>query len=54
MKTHEDIYGMMCTAVYEYLQLHGCFDAMFCRKCDHHSYCGIDTINIAKLMIFDY
>jgi hypothetical protein len=54
MMTHEDIYLMMCGAIYEYLHLHGCWDVMFCRKCKNHSYCGIDTIHIAKLMIFDY
>jgi len=54
MITHEDIYIMMCAAVHEYLQLHGCFQQMFCRKCDHHSYCGIDSIELAKRMIFEY
>lgn len=54
MKTYEDIYVMMCGDIYEYLHLHGCFKQMFCRKCDHYSYCGIDAIQLAKLMIFDY
>lgn len=54
MMTHEDVYNMMCDAIYEYLQLHGCFDVMFCHKCKNHSYCGVDSIQLAKHMIFDY
>lgn len=54
MKTHEDIYGMMRTAIVEYIQLHNCYDVMFCRKCGHYSYCGMNSIRQAMLMIFDY
>lgn len=54
MKTHEDIYLMMYDAIYEYLHLHGCYKQMFCQKCNHHSYCGMDSIQLAKHMIFEY
>lgn len=53
MKTYEDIYIMMCNATHEYSQLH-CTNVLSCHFCKNYSYCGIDSINIAKLMIFEY
>lgn len=54
MKTYADIYSMMCYAALEYVNNARCDTNIFCSTCKKYNYCGIDSINIAKLMIYKY
>lgn len=54
MKTYDDIFRMMRYAIVSYECVPAVHKNYCCVYCNKNNYCGVDTIHIAMLMLYNY